>query len=210
MSDQKGSDSPSYIQRYASLLGLGSIDASFPTLRDNEGKLKAEQHFLLEMLEQLRWLEKTYANDLARIEEIQLCSSLIEELLGSENWQAPISEANSFFSLYLGYLFGRMTLPSHDRYHEARNAGLKQFQADAKRHEGAVSNAEASKEATAERMAEGKQIWDELIKAGRSEHGLPQLVQSRLAARGVLVSVDTVTRWARKEGWRNKTKKRTR
>ncbi|MDN7131978.1 hypothetical protein JNO04_06400 [Halomonas sp. MC140] len=143
MSDQKGSDSPSYIQRYASLMGLGSIDANLPALRDNEGKLKAEQRFLLEMLEDLRRLEETYCDDPTRGKEIQLCSSLIEELLSSENWQAPISEANSFFTLYLGYLFGRMTLPSKNRYNQAREVGLEAFEVAAERYKGGkIKNAE--------------------------------------------------------------------
>lgn len=132
---------------------------------------------------------------------------MLDDITGPEQRECRRA---AYFSILLGYLYGRLTKPGKKAISERAEVYIRDYQAQMKRRQGGQSNAESKKIETAERMTEAKQIWDELIQAGRAEHGLPQLVQDRLAGRGVHVSVDTVTRWARIGGWRIKTKTRMR
>ncbi|MGJ7458160.1 helix-turn-helix domain-containing protein [Halomonas sp. RA08-2] len=169
------------------------------------------KEMLLQMAYELRQLPSSEEDDSTTSEyTASMCWGMVRQLWKHvpDDQLGPMS--NGQFLLVLGYLYGTLTRPSHDRYSKTMESEIKVLQANLKRQKGWLSSVETKQAETAKRMAEGKRIWDELIRAGRSEHGLPQVVQDRLAARGVRVSVDTVARWARKGGWRSKTKKRTR
>lgn len=180
-------------------------------LIDEEGGILHGKELLLQMAYELQQLpssdaERSTASEYAA----SMCMVMVRQLWTHvpDGQLEPMSNGQSL--LVLGYLYGTLTMPSHVRHSEALESEITVLQANLKRREGWENSIEIKQAETAKRMAEGKRIWDELIRAGRSEHGLPQVVQVRLAGRGIHVSVDTVARWAREGGWRSKANKRTR
>ncbi|WP_373182417.1 helix-turn-helix domain-containing protein [Halomonas campaniensis] len=180
-------------------------------LIDEEGGILHGKELLLQMAYELQQLPSSDAEGSTASEyAASMCMVMVRQLWTHvpDEQLEPMSNGQSL--LVLGYLYGTLTMPSHVRHSEALESEITVLQANLKRREGGKSNAERKQAETSQHMAQAKRIWDELIRTGRAEHGLPQVVQDRLAARGVRVSVDTVARWARKGGWRSKTKKRTR
>ncbi|MEQ6918025.1 hypothetical protein [Halomonas aquatica] len=202
---------------------LGLIEGAMPDPLPNQwaehlelisknGSLRGVDDLLALMLSELNRIQGQIDayQEPDRHSETAMAAAMAELL---DEWASPEQRGSLrevYFALLLGYLYGRLTKPGQKAMGEATKAHIKVLQADHKRRQGAQISAEASKAEAAGKKAEAKRIWDKLIREGRAEHGLPQLVQDRLAAQGIHVSVDTVTRWARIGGWRRKTKKRTR
>ncbi|MDZ7854525.1 MAG: hypothetical protein U5L98_18300 [Halomonas sp.] len=175
-----------------------------------DGKLTSVADMLGLMRSELDRLQKQIdSEDEPDMHSEMVLAAAMAEMLDEKPAQKQLyGHREVYFALLLGYLYGRLTKPGKKTMRENAAVHIRDYQAQIKRRQGGQINAESKRFEAAERMAEAKQIWDELIRAGRAEHGLPQIVQDRLAGRGVHVSVDTVARWARIGGWRSNTKKR--
>lgn len=104
-----------------------------------------------------------------------------------------------YFSILLGYLYGRLTKPGEKAMSESAAVHIRDYQAQMKRQQGGKSSAERKRAEKALRMAEARRMWEELLASGRPERGVASLVAQRMN-----VTAKTIRVW-RKAGWSNET-----
>lgn len=104
-----------------------------------------------------------------------------------------------YFSILLGYLYGRLTKPGEKAMSESAAVHIRDYQAQIKRRQGGNSSAEKKRAEKALRMAKARHMWEELLASGRPERGLSNIVAKRMN-----VTAKTIREW-RKAGWSNET-----
>ena len=165
---------------------------------DKDSSVIHGKEMLLQMAYELRQLpssedEGSTASEYAA----NMCSRMVRQLWATvpDEQLAPMS--NGQFLLVLGYLYGKLTQPSHTRHNEALEAEIKVIKANLKRREGGKSSAERKRAEKALRMDEARRMWEELLTSGRPERELAGIV-----ARRMHVTAKTIREW-RKAGWSN-------
>ncbi|WP_136254458.1 hypothetical protein [Onishia niordana] len=173
----------------------------------------SEQDILAVMLTEVRRLmrddgeyETEWRGQVAR-----KCEALIEFFLAQS--EQPVSDADPLNLAILFYKYGQLTMVSDQAHLALGNTARHHVATEGKRRagnsEGGGKSGKTRQEEADQRKRVAKEIWEAFTRAGRQEHGLPQLVQDRLEGHAIHVSVDTVARWAREGGWRKKSKNRT-
>lgn len=206
-----GLDIPANVQHQGQSQGLisGAIDesrekkemADHLAMTSEDGDVIHGKEMLLQMAYELRQLPASSGEDSTSSEyAADMCLNMVRQLWENvpDERLEPMSEGQ--FLLVLGYLYGKLTMPSRTRYSQGLKAEIKVLHANIKRQQGGKASADIKRAETAERIADAKRVWDELRSAGRPERGLASIVAKRVG-----VTAKTIREWRKRPDWRSET-----
>ncbi|MDR5899975.1 hypothetical protein QC823_13365 [Halomonas vilamensis] len=206
-----GLDIPANVQRKEQSRGLiaGAIKdghnkkemADHLAMTSEDGGVIHGKEMLLQMAYELRQLPISNGYDSTASEySADMCLNMVRQLWENvpDEQLEPMSQGQ--FLLMLGYLYGKLTMPSHIRHSRALEAEIKMLHANLKRQQGGKASADIKQAETAQRVAYAKRVWDELRSGGRPERGLASIVAKRVG-----VTPKTIREWRKRLDWRNET-----
>lgn len=208
-----GLDIPASVQHKKKSRGLiaGAIKdgqnkkemADHLAMTDEDGGVIHGKEMLLQMAYELKQLPISNEDGSTASEyAADMCLNMVRQLWMNvpDKQLEPMSQGQ--FLLVLGYLYGKLTMPSHMRHSQALEAEFKMLHANLKRQQGGKNSADIKRAETTQRIANAKRIWNELRSAGRPERGLASIVAKRVG-----VTAKTVREWRKSSYWKNETNK---